>query len=229
MTTCQLPAQRSDATIIADSILQRESDDPLLDPERRAELSGELERVLSLIRGSHPAVMDVHARDPYAPGRLVVGLTPTLRATVEFILGDQEGSVVLETGSEAFDTLNRQLGLRGVELHSRPRHAILCFDDHLNAPIAAGAYSALEEVRYADPDYIVGDGPDVDALRDGNTWYVVFRDAWGDCPAGCIHEKLFFFTVTDDEVVKVEPSEALVDPRFQELIRWVRHREGSEE
>jgi len=108
----------------------------------------------------------------------MVGLKSALQDVVESILSGQEGPVVFETGYEAFDGLNRQLGLRGVGL--RRGYVVLCFDDYLNVPAATEAYSALEEVRYAGPYGYIGDGPNVVALRDGDVWYLVFRDAWGD-------------------------------------------------
>lgn len=219
LTGCR-PLDSSDAAIIADGILQRESDDLLVDAEQRRWLEQELEQVISLIRESFPAMEALNPVQPYAAGELLVGLKPPLKEVVRSILAGQRGAVVFETGYSAFDALNRRASLRGIELHRL--YTLLCFGEHFNPPVGGAAYAELDEIEYADPNHVVGDGPDVDALQEGDTWYVVFRDAWGDCPAGCIHEELFFFTVAGSDVTRVPPKQATDDPRFKQLIELVR-------
>ncbi len=221
VVACRRPARRPTAAIVADSILRRESDALLTDPQRRVELISEIERVLTLIRSDQPAVAHISARETYEPGRLMASLTPGLRDVVVSILSDREGPVVFETGYEAFDKLNHRLGLRGVGLGRH--YMVLCFDEYVNVPAAGEAYTALEEIRWTGPNFIIGDGPHVVALRDGGVWYVVFRDASGDCPAGCIDTKLWFFTVAGDAVTEVERSQALSDAHFQELAALARY------
>jgi hypothetical protein len=51
-------------------------------------------------------------------------------------------------------------------------------------------------------------------------WYLIFRDASGDCPSGCIDEQFFFFTVSAGSVM---PGDAGAAP-FQTLLAergWV--------
>jgi membrane-associated protease RseP (regulator of RpoE activity) len=225
LSTCPLFSEgRSDATIIASGILSRGSQELLFDSQEFAALSEELERVLGLIRNAYPAVESIHAHDRYVAGQVVLGVEPPLEKAIQDAVASQPGATGLVTGQTAFDALNAQLGgVRGLHTEGLQEYGylLLCLDELVNVRPASVAYSELEGVRNASPNQLMGDGPDIDALRDGNTWYVVFRDAWGDCPMGCIYEELTFFTVAGDEVTAVEPAQAAVDPKFASLARWV--------
>jgi hypothetical protein len=215
---------RSDATIIASGILSHESSELLFDSQEFAALSEELERVLSLIRNAYPATASIHARDPYVAGQVMLTVESPLKEAIQNAVSSQPGTTGFVTGQAAFDALTAQLGgvrgLRTDDLQKRG-YVLLCLDDRVNVPPASVAYSGLEGVRNVGINWMGGDGPDIDALRDGDTWYVVFRDAWGDCPAGCTEGELYYFTVTDDTVMTVEPAQAAVDPKFASLARWV--------
>ena len=45
-----------------------------------------------------------------------------------------------------------------------------------------------------------------------------FRNAWGDCPAGCIHSELSFYTVAEGEAERTEPAEARAMDPFATLL-----------
>ena len=108
---------------------------------------------------------------------------------------DGAGRVVtLRTGALELDALNAELGLRGAKL-LEPLGVIFCFGPALNVAAAAAAYSKLDGISYAEPDARLGDGPDLEAARVNGDWYLVFRHAWGDCPAGCINEQFSFFVI----------------------------------
>jgi hypothetical protein len=220
---CGPRPELSEAAYIVTEMLARGSSDLFLDREERDALSGELHAALARIREAHPAMADISVKPSYDVGR--VALTPDagLIDAIQALVPDERGLVTFVTGYAGFDDLNARLGLRGI--HRLKLTAIdslwltLCFDDHLNAPAAVAAYGDLEEVLYAYAGSGYVDGPDIEAMRSGETWYVVFRDAWGDCIMGCIEEELFFFTVAGDQVIAVDESEALADPRFVELVQ----------
>ena len=50
-------------------------------------------------------------------------------------------------------------------------------------PAAAAVYAGLDGISYAEPDTHAGDGPDLEAARVDGDWYLIFRNAWGDCPS----------------------------------------------
>ena len=148
-----------------------------------------------------------------------------MKKAIQDAVASQSDTAGLVTGQDDFDALNAELGgVRGVWLshyYEESSYLVLCLDELVNVQPASKAYLELEGISSAHPNWPVGDGPDIDASREGDTWYVVFRDAWGDCPAGCTGEKVMYFTVTGDTVVAVEAPHAEADPKFASLARWV--------
>jgi len=214
--------ERADPAIIATGILSRQSQELLFDSEEFAALSDQLEQVLRLIRDAYPAAAPIHARDRYVAGQVILGVESPLKEAVQNAVASQPGTTGIVTGQAAFDALNAQLGgVRGLDTSLLEKYGdiLLCLDEHVNVRAASAAYSELEGIRNAAPNQLGGDGPDIDALRDGDTWYIVFRDAWGDCPAGCMDEELMYFTVTGDTVIAVEASQAAADPNFASLVK----------
>ena len=215
--------ERTDSDIIATDILSRESQDLLLDSEEFAALSGELERILQLIHDTYPATESIHAHYSHFPGQVVLGVESPLREAIQNAVASQPDAVGLVTGQATFDALNARLGgVRGVRLSPYfSDYLLLCLDELVNADAATAAYSQVEGVQYAHLNGVGGDGPDIDALQNGDTWYVVFRDAWGDCPAGCMHSELMYFTVTGNEVVSVDAAQAATEPTLASLAELV--------
>ena len=212
------PPTLTEADVLADRLLRREGGGLLVDAADRQELAGELDPVLSLIRYVYPAVADIAVRADYAFGELLLGLEPPLFEAVMSLLEGQTEPVVLRTGYAEFDALNERLGLTVVDVFSRFGTVIFYFNEHLNVPAAAAAYAAMEGIEYAEPNAYVGDGSDIDAVKSAGRWYVVARRAWGDCPAGCINEELFFFIGDDAEVNQVDPAQAMGIAEFTELV-----------
>ena len=208
----------TEADLLADRLLRREDDGLLLDAAERRELAGEIAPVLSRIRDAYPAVEDITARPSYAPGELLLGLEPSLSEAVAALLEGQTEPVVLRTGNAAFDALNARLGLTAVGVFPNAGTVIFFFNEHLNVPAAAAAYTATEGVEFAEPNAYVGDGPDLDAAESAGRWYVILRRAWGDCPAGCIEEELFFFIVDGADAAQVDPAQAMNSAEFRELV-----------
>lgn len=201
-----------EAVILAHRILEDENGTLLVDMARRDELAREIGHVLSRIREAYPEVADITAREHYRSGALLIGLEPELSAIVSALLEDQTGPGLLHTGYAEFDSLNEQLGLSEVvQVFPISRIVTLYFNEYLNVPAAATAYATLEGIEFAEPDVYVGDGSDIDASISEGRWYVVVRRAWGDCPAGCTNEELYFFVVNDVEVERVERGAQAMD------------------
>ncbi len=219
--------------VIARDVLTREGDDLFIDSGEYENLERELTSVIGRITNDYPALAEIHAAPDYASGQVLIGMERKLRETV-YDMGIESfepDPVEFITGNKAFDRLNSRLGLLHIEppllidRDNSPSFVQLCFSALLNVPVAANAYQAINEIRYAEPNGYGGDMSDVDAARDGDTWYIVFRDASGDdCPAGCTEEELFRFIVDAGEVLEVSEDEAESSDIFQELTRRVRHR-----
>ena len=199
---------REDAETLARRIRHRESASPFPDAGRTRELAGELESVLCRIKTTHPDLAPIPPRERVAPGEILISLGPDLmRAVSAFPQGEVAGSAPL-TGNPAFDRLNREFGLLAAQTYPEAGLAVLAFPDVLNIQAAIRHYIRVPGVFGAEPNRIVGDGPDIAAaMRDGS-WHVVFRSARGDCPAGCIHSELHYLVVDGEAVSRIPPSSA---------------------
>ena len=204
---CPPPAgKRSDAAILADRIVRRDSGQLLIDLTARDELERELADVLMLVRAAHPDVVGSHAREQYRTAMLILGLEPPLLQRVQGTFNPSGEVATLRTGDPELDALNARLGLRGARSMGS-LGVIFCFGPELNVVTAAAAYSRLSGVSYAEPDTLLGDGPDLEAARVDGDWYLVFRHAWGDCPSGCINEKFSFFVIAGGSVTRAHSDE----------------------
>ena len=198
----------AEARVLADRLLQRESDDLLLDGRRQRVLGHEIKQALSLVRRAYPAMAEISVREAPRPPTLVLGLVGPLRNAVAGSWGDESASAPPPAGHAAFDALNARLGLWAVQPFPALDAVVLYLDERANVAAALRAYLAIDGVAYAEPDAQLGDGSDIEADKVQGRWHFVFRRAWGDCPAGCINQELSFFTVADGDVKRIEPEEA---------------------
>lgn len=203
----------SDARVLADRMLRRQSSGLLLDPERRDRLSQEIGHVLSQLRETYPKTWEVSARVEHRPRMLLVGLKPALLATLA--LARRENGTL--TGNAEFDALNKRLGLSDAQVFRRAGIAALHFAKYVNLGTASRAYRKIPGVMFAEPDAQLGDGPDIEAVKVQGIWYVVVRKAWGDCVSGCTHEELSFYTVENGKARRVEAQQGLQEAAFAKL------------
>ena len=210
-------AADAEAQFLADRILRREGGGLFLDDERQHALGREVRQAMSLVRRAYPAMAHVLVRKEYMPGRIILGLEGELRDIVVDTWTD-ENAPPPPTGHAAFDALNAKLGLRAAETLRYGGYAFLDVDERVDVIEATFAYFLIDGVDYARPEWAVGGSPDVAAAKVRDTWHFVFRNAWGDCPAGCIHSELSFFTVADSEAERINPTEARAIDPFATLL-----------
>ncbi len=215
------PPEVSEAALLAHRILARESDALLLDEKRRRELAREIEDMLKRLRYAHPEVAKISARAAHLPGVLLLGVKPGLFRAVADLLQDKNEPVALRTGNAAFDALNAKLGLKAVRPYRHTGVLVMHLSERANVGAGRRAYRKIAGVEYAESDAHLGDGSDIEAAKTGGVWHVVIRKAWGDCPSGCIYKKLFFFTVKEGQVERVEPARAVDTLSFRKLL-WIR-------
>ena len=91
----------------------------------------------------------------------------------------------------------RAYGVAQIDTHRlEKRGAVaLTFAGRYNMPLVAEEYARLPNIRYAEPNYMAGDGDDVCLLIDGTKHLYVFDAGSGDCPAGCIDHTYWGFAV----------------------------------
>ena len=209
---------RSDAEILADKILRHETDDFYFDIPQRRQLINEIERVLSLIRAAYPLMNAIDAEEWAVPGMLGIYLERDFYEILKELLQDKQGQIRFETGNAEFDALNAKLGVQKVILGGDFFPAVSCyFDLRLNLRVASEAYSMVEGVRRVSINYLPGISTDIKAFKQGEMWYVIFWHGWGDCPAGCIYQETFCFTVRGTDVERIPIAQAQTMPSFQAL------------
>ena len=213
------PPRLTEAAVLADRILRREHGNLLLDGADRRELASEVVSVLSRLRDAYPKMADVTAQEPYVFGVLFLNMEPWLFGAVASLFENQPGPVELRTGHAEFDALNARLGLSVVvDIFTSFGAVLFYFNEYLNVPAAAAAYTAVEGIEFAEPSGYLGDGSDLDMVHSQGHWYVVVRRAWGDCPSGCINEELHFFIVNDTELEQIEHTRAMEIGEFRKLV-----------
>lgn len=213
----------TDPVILARRVIVRSADEPDLGiPDFSGHgLIDEIARVLRTIRSTWPDMVEVNARPRWEPGTLILGLEPSLFEAVSLGLPEEDGvSAPFCTGHQEFDALNASVGLRGVKILSSEhvRAIVIRFDPHENVRSAAVSYGDLEGVIYAEPDFMVGDGSDIEVLWSEGRWYAVFRRAWGDCPSGCTFSELYFFVEHEGEVERIDPERAAKIEEFAKVL-----------
>ena len=181
-------------------------------------LTQELERLLANIRSQWPDMVEVRVRGRWNPGTLVLQLEPFLLETVLRNLPEEGASAPLCTGHAAFDALNQTVNVRGVMTYPGINAILIAFDRRNDILFTALKYEAIEGVKSARPDAVLGDGSGIQAQWSNDKWYVVFRKAWGDCPAGCIHSELHYFIEHGVNVERLYHEDAEAIPEFAEVL-----------
>ena len=152
------------------------------------------------------------------PGTLKVYLQKDFYETVEDMIRYKDGQFRFETGYAEFDALNAKLGVQRIRLDSSSsRSLIFYFGPSVNLQVASETYSRVEGVWRAYREETIRQSADIKAFKQGQTWYVIFRSAWGDCHAGCSRQELFCFTVTGDGSRADPTAQAQTKRPFQEL------------
>lgn len=209
-------ATSRDASALALRILQSEDSDLLADGLHPDRLEREIGDVLRLIRDRYPAMTEITVRPPVST--ILLRIEGSLR---DIIIGggwsESETGALIPVGHAAFDDLNARFGLEAAEFWPASDIAILHFTVLANPRAALEAYSAIAGVADAELDRLLTDGPDIALSTKGGVWHVVMRNAWGDCPAGCIHDEWHFFTVRNAHVDRMDEEVALGMPEFRFL------------
>jgi len=153
---------------------------------------------LAAIRQAYPAMTSIHPRPPWMPGEFLVGLTA--EAWEQFISGEYHG----------LDDLNAQYG--PVEMIPGVLNWLkLQFEQQYNPEYLAPLYAAADGVEYAEPNYIIGDGNNIQVALP----YYTFRMGWGDCMAGCIHRHYWVYYVDGGSATLVNEYG---DPLYRPLL-----------
>jgi len=156
--------------------------------EAPAELAAAVGEELRVLRetfgGEIPEVLDLRYRPPWAPSDLLL------------VADEETARAILNEEYEAWDDLNETYGLE--DIHSLRHEAFVLRFGRSWHPCRLGElYLELPGMVLVEPNGIVGDSSNLHAWEhDGRRTYL-FRKAWGDCPAGCIHALYWYFRATE--------------------------------
>lgn len=142
---------------------------------------------LADIRASFGDTIEAVSQIQFAPrwgaGSLIIGFDTS--AVREIRAGEYH----------AWDDLNQQYQVTSIDTSVMDWIGIvfLIFDGRLHPGRLAEIYAVLPGVWATDPSCSRGDRPNVYArdTEDGLTY--LFRNAWGDCPSGCIYSEYWYF------------------------------------
>lgn len=138
-----------------------------------------------------PALHAVSYQPFHKPGYLSLGIDRDTLAAI------QEGLPV------SWDTLNERLGLERIGLSKYSPSLSLNFRARLNPEHLVRLYKDIPWVRWIGTGIRVGDWSTIQGyVHPGGPTYL-FRDASGDCPAGCAVSHYIYFRSTGTEPVLV--------------------------
>ena len=128
-------------------------------------------------------VIRVKFKPPWIAGCLIVGF--------DSITAQQ----IANGEYHAWDELNQQYQVTKIDTHLIDfiKVVILHFKGRLHPLRLAEIYRGLPGVMYTEPNGLIGDGPNIHLNQTGNGITYLFRDAWGDCPSGCIYSEYWYF------------------------------------
>ena len=213
----------TDSAILAARVARRAEKEGTALARIGTSLGAQLARVLAAVRAVWPEMEEVTARSPWVPGTLIVALEPALFAAVSNALPAHGERAALCTGHAGLDRLNAALGLRAVQPFDFMSAVLVRFDPQRDVEHAVLAYARLEGVRYAEPNFALGDGSDIEVDWVDGTWYLVFRQAWGDCASGCLYSELRYFAERNGEVERIARDRAASVAALARLVgerRW---------
>lgn len=145
----------------------------------------------------------VRFRPPWVPGCVMVGV-------------DESTANKIGNGEyHAWDELNQKYQVIEMDTSGiRYKWIVLYFKDKLHPRRLSELYGALPGVRYAEPNFVIGDSPNIYPYEIGIGITYLFRDAWGDLPAGATNNEYWYFAVTrSNQVTYIGHWAAYRDPK----------------
>ena len=211
---------RSESEILASQMLIRQGADGFSHPDQLQQLSAEIQHILQLVRESKPPITDVSVVEAYSPGVVIVMPQPDFLKHVQSIVATGAESIPFLTGNQQFDQFNTKFGLYAVKIYSNLELMLLYYDPAVNPQHVSDllTFRFNEHVKFAEPEFFLGDRPTIKVSKSGETWYVLVRRAWGDCPSGCIHQEFHFFTIKENHVKSIPFEESQLLDEFVMLM-----------
>ena len=131
---------------------------------------------------------------------------------------DDESYARAVAGSyEPWRELNDRYGPVSMQNEDDLRTVIVFFDGFYNHRALAGEYARLPGVIEAVCVPPIGDSQNIPARRTDTGITYLFRDAWGECTAGCENNEFYYFVCENDDAVYIgswNPAERASPPEW---------------
>jgi len=147
----------------------------------------------------------VKIRDCYGSTYQVVDAvrftTPWEPSAIMIKFDEATAQLVLQGDYHAWDGLNEELGIAEIEeeLLSSIGIATVHFEGIINPRRVVGVYASLPGVERVDPNYRVGDWSCIYPRLVEDQITYLFREGWGDCPAGCTYDRYWYFVFVEGQ------------------------------
>ncbi len=114
-----------------------------------------------------------------------------------YFMAEVDSTLLFDSSSatyRVFDSLNQIYGIKEIR-HSFLNWYSLRFNNRYNPIRLVEVYSVVPGFRRMEPSGYGGDRSDLYINLQDEVADYFFREAWGDCPAGCYFSRIFYFKV----------------------------------
>jgi hypothetical protein len=171
-------------------------------------VEGDLAAIRTTFGEEYSIVEDISFLPPWLASCIIVGFD---EATAQMVRDDQY---------DAWDALNEEYGLADIDKALLSIGAVvLHFEGVMHPHHLTEIYSQLPGTRYVEPNWYRGDWRNIYPRLAGRNITYLFRDAWGDCPAGCTGQAFWYFTFDGKRPILVgawEPRHGVSPPNWWE-------------
>lgn len=179
-------------------------------------LSGELTSPPELYDTIHDDVIAIRAEYGASVPKLSIGFrTPWVPSMVIVAVTEEVKQQILGGDTAALDFINQQMNAIEMDTSKLDRPGLgwilIRFDGRKHPRRLAEAYGAVDGVTWAQPNVYFGDWSQWYPWRIPGGMSYLFRDAWGDCPAGCMYSNFYYFKRVNGQTEYVGRYERYVD------------------
>jgi len=150
-----------------------------------AQIASNLSGIRSMLGDQYPALEKIEFTPPWIGGRVLVSFHS------DWV------QLVRDRTYADWDHLNLKFGVSEVDTTLLRFGTVVLKSDQLLNPLRmVDAYIQLPGVASVEPSGRIGDGSNIYIRDSGDSLTYLFREAWGDCPAGCIYSKFLYISLS---------------------------------
>lgn len=139
--------------------------------------------------------------DEFEPIDSIRFVPPWKPSSIIIAFNDNTFEEVVNNEYHAWDKFNSKYKLIEIKLLEFIETAVLYFEGRLHPRRLKEIYQNLPGVIYIELNGLIGDSPNIYPKLEVNEITYLFRDAWGDCPSGCIYSEYWYFVFEDERPI----------------------------